>query len=121
MIDRGWGFEVAATVVNTTPSTVHLGIDRIAVLAEPGGTRSVSGFNGAMTAEPRGTTPVPSGGSVEVTATLGIDPCAFDGTSYALPDRSYEVVFSIRLHDAQSWEDEPSGQVLVVRGPYEVD
>lgn len=30
-------------------------------------------------------------------------------------------MFSIRLHDAESWEDEPSGQVLVVRGPYEVD
>lgn len=119
--DQGWGFQVVATVRNESSSTVHLGIDRTAVLAEPGGSRSVSAFNGAMTAEERGTTAVPAGGSVEVTATLGVDPCAFDGSAYAVPAGAYEAVFSIRLHDAESWEDEPSGQVLVVRGPYEVD
>ncbi|MEM7287849.1 MAG: hypothetical protein AAF480_15970 [Actinomycetota bacterium] len=121
VVDRGWGLEVMARVTNATSSTVHIGIDRIAVLTERDGARAVTGFNGAMTAEQRGTRPVAPGDSVEISATLGVDPCAFDGTSYSLPPGSYDVVLAVRLHDAESWEDEPSDEVLVVRGAYEVD
>lgn len=120
VIDLDWGEQVEFTVTNDTAAAVHLGLDRMAVLAEPGGSRTRSAFLGAMTLELRGTTPIEPGASVTVTATLGTDLCAFDGSAYAVEPGVYDVVLVARVHDQPSSETDPSDELLVMRGSYEV-